>query len=72
MIIPYENIYEKKLGTYEHVPEPVFQEFKVDKNLKIKPNPMKNSTIEQINKEENVPLTGIKSEIQHDIYTKMS
>lgn len=50
LIVPFENIYEKKLGTYEQVPEPVYQEFKVDKNLKIKTNPMKNSTIEQINK----------------------
>lgn len=25
LIIPYENIYEKKLGTYEQVPEPIYQ-----------------------------------------------
>ena len=25
LIIPFENIYEKKLSTYEQVPEPVYQ-----------------------------------------------
>lgn len=33
LIVPYENIYEKKLGTYENVTEPIQQEFKVGKNL---------------------------------------
>jgi hypothetical protein len=33
LIVPYENIYEKKLGTYENVTEPIHQEFKVGKNL---------------------------------------
>jgi hypothetical protein len=57
LITPYESIYEKKLGTYEMVAEPVYQEFSVVNNSKIRGSHLKNSTIcDQVNKEEMAPL----------------
>lgn len=47
---PYESINEKKLGTYEDVPEPKYQEFKEDSHFKGNSKPLRASTIEQIKK----------------------
>lgn len=57
LIKPYEAICFKELGSYENVPNPVYQEFTVKKeNNILTPVGHNNLTISEIEKEEHFPI----------------